>query len=192
MDGRGKNGEKLRIFCYLPSSLTVQSVALEGSWGSQPAADQQCCCLRPTAQLCCPRWGRGWSISCRFVNWWCWSFMMRRFPLPSPCFWQLTILLLFLLICSIRRMYVLHVTPLPVCHCTLCIFTLYPILLCVLSRMFEVPISGIPAKFWCQHLFPTLSRCSNFRAFKDVTFLILCFSETQVTWSTDTIVKVLI
>lgn len=29
----------------------------------------------------------------------------------------------------------------------LCIFVLYPILLCVLPKTFEVPISGIPAKF---------------------------------------------
>lgn len=154
----------------------MQSVTPDHSWRSWPAADQQQCCPRPTARLRCRRWGRGWSISCRFVNWWCWSFTMRRLPLPSPCFWQPTILLFFLLICSIRHVHVLRVASLPLCHCAVCIVRLYPILLCVLPRTFKVPISGIPAKFWSQHLFLTLSRCSYFGAFKDVTFLILCVS----------------
>lgn len=91
----------------------MQSVTPDRSWRSWPAADQQQCCPRPTARLRCRRWGRGWSISCRFVNWWCWSFTMRRLPLPSPCFWQPTILLFFLLICSIRHVHVLRVASLP-------------------------------------------------------------------------------
>lgn len=139
-----------------------------------------------------PGRARGWSTRCGLVNWWCWSSTMRRLPLPFPRFLQPAVLLLFLLICSIRRVRVLRVPSLPLCRCALCAFTLYPILLCVLPRTFEVPISGVPAKFWSQHLFLTLSRRSSFGAFKDVAFLILCFSETQVTWSTDTILKVLI
>lgn len=191
MNGREKMEKNYVSFAIYPPrwpcSLWHRSVAGESA-SSRSAAVLPA----PAARLHCRRWGIGWSICCRFVNWWCWSFTMRRLPLPSPRFWQPTISLLFLLICShqtcarpARRL------P-PLCHCALCIFMLYPILLCVLPRTFEVPISGISAKFWSQHLFPTLSRCSHFGAFEDVTFLILCFSETQVTWSTDTIVKVLI
>lgn len=45
---------------------------------------------------------RGWSMSCWFVHWWYWSFTTRRLPSSSPHFWKPTILLFFLLICSIR------------------------------------------------------------------------------------------
>lgn len=37
MDGRGKNGEKLPISCYLRSSLTAQSVTPRRGWGSGAA-----------------------------------------------------------------------------------------------------------------------------------------------------------
>lgn len=190
MAGRGKKMRKKYLSFTGHPSHWLCSLYHWSITGSQQAADQQWCCPCFAACLCCQRGGWGWSISYQFVNWWCWSFMMRRLPLPSPCFWQPTVLLLFLLICSIRHVHVLRVASLLLWHSALCIFTLYPILLCLLPRMFEVPVSRITAKFSSQHLFPALSRCCNFGASKDKTFL--CFSETQISWSTDMIAEVLI
>lgn len=158
MDGRGKNGEKWPFFCHPPSSLRVQPVPGRRGQSANTAAH------RPprrrmvhALQVCKP-------VVLEFHD---------EEASPSfPRLWQPTISLFFLLPRSLRRV---HVASLPLCHCLLCIFMLYPILPYVLPLTFEVPISGIPAKFWSQHLFQTLSRCSNFGAFKDLTFLILCF-----------------
>lgn len=191
MDGRGKNGEKLPISCYLRSSLTAQSVTPRRGWGSGAAGGSGGAARAPPHGCAAGRSERLVHTlrTCKLVVL---EFHDEEASPPFPRFLQPAVLLLFLLICSIRRVRVLRVPSLPLCRCALCTFTLYPILLCVLPRMFEVPISGVPAKFWSQHLFLTLSRRSSFGAFKDVAFLILCFSDTQVTWSTDMIVKVLI
>lgn len=112
MDGKGKNREKWSFFCCLPSSLTMRSVQTD----------------------CRFQVGQRLVNMLQVVNWGCWSFTTRSLHLPSPCFWQLTGLLLFLLICSVSRAHVLRVSFLPLCHFKLWVFTLCSILLCVLHR----------------------------------------------------------
>lgn len=150
-----KNEEKLPVSCYLLSSLTVQSVTPECVWGRQSAAEQQWCCLCPAAQLHCCGWGTGWSISCGFENWWCWSSTVKRFPFPLILSADYFAIILAHLLHQTRAYPVCcfsHTLSLRALH-----FYIISHLLCVLPGTFKVPISGIPAKFRSQHLFLTLS-----------------------------------
>lgn len=165
MDGSEKNGGRI-IYLLLSTHLT------DWPWLYYPISSGWRC-FPPW--FCSWSWSRGLSVRCRFINEGCQRFTVRRLHLPSSA----SVNWLF---CCYSCSSVPSVScVIPFSHSVSLSFGFScctPFCSVFSSGMFEVPISWIPAKFWLLHLFQTLSRCSNFETFKDMTFLILCFSGT--------------